>query len=631
MADPKSSKDSPDLNFGKSKYTLLFKFIFSLLAATLISSLNLDPTESYFYDLRVRIKSSLGLSEVKNPNIALIIINSKTVERYGGYPTFADHTKFLDKLVSYQPKFVVYDFTLNNKQFIEIAGPQTDKLKFALKTKEFENFFVGTQDLEMKGEEGKLKFDPPLDIVRLAPAPRTSDTSLYGKDGVSRRLMLSYQDQKMLQPKIASFYNPSIQNFEVIRGKFDVFDSVQIYIDYHPSNSFPKYLFEDVVNGNVPPDAFKGKIVLVGSDTGLSSKDYSATPLTRVAEEFPTKTEIQANIYQTLIDNKTPIKMPPLVSIIMTVLISAFTVYVTLAVKPGKGLLILAAALAILVTFAILMFLAFGIWFDLAHPLFAIFLCYYFFIPYRLIVENRRSWEYFQKHKLLSEVEELKTNFISMMSHDLKTPIARITGMTEVIYKDPQQLSSHQREALDTIRHSSDDLLKFINAILQYGSIESQGVQLHKQSKDLNQLLADVVKKHQFLANVKKIKIIQELEPMFPTSVDPELIKQVFSNLLENAIKYSPDESTVWVRSREAGDSMIVEFQDEGMGIPPSDLPNIFMKFFRTHTVKTTTIKGSGLGLYLAQYFVELHKGKITVDSSQEKGSKFTVELPLDK
>jgi signal transduction histidine kinase len=65
------------------------------------------------------------------------------------------------------------------------------------------------------------------------------------------------------------------------------------------------------------------------------------------------------------------------------------------------------------------------------------------------------------------------------------------------------------------------------------------------------------------------------------------------------------------------------------MGIPEVDLPNIFMKFFRTHTVKTTTIKGSGLGLYLAQYFVELHKGKITVQSTPEKGSHFTVELPM--
>lgn len=632
MIEPAKNKESLDFNLGqRSKYTLLFKTIFALLAAALISSLNLDFTESYLYDLRVRIKSYIGLSEVKNPQIALVIISSKTVERYGGYPKFADHAKFLEILQAYDPKFVVYDFSIANKKFNEIDGPEQDQFKFAYQAKQFENFYVGTQELEMKGEEGKLKLPPPLDTVNVAPAPRTSDVSLYAKDGVSRRLMLSYQDQKMLQPKIASYYNPTIQNFEAIRGKFDVFDSVQIFINYHPSHNFPRYAFEDIVTQSIPANALKDKIVLVGSDTGLSSKDYSSTPYTRAAEEFPTKTEVQANIYQTLIDNNAPIKLPPIVGTIMTVLISAFTVYVTLALKPGRGLAILAGALIALVLISIVLFIGFDIWFNLAHPLLAIFLCYYFFIPYRLIKENRRSWEYYQKHKLLSEVEELKTNFISMMSHDLKTPLARITGMTEVIYKDPTQLSSHQREALDTIRHSSDDLLKFINAILQYGSIESQGVVLHKQSKDINQLVTDVIKKHEFLAKVKKIKINKELEPLFPMGVDPELMKQVFSNLLENAIKYSPDESTVWIHSREENDRILVEFKDEGMGIPAQDLPNIFMKFFRTHTVKTTTIKGSGLGLYLAQYFVELHHGKITVDSTPDKGSKFTVELPLDK
>ena len=74
----------------------------------------------------------------------------------------------------------------------------------------------------------------------------------------------------------------------------------------------------------------------------------------------------------------------------------------------------------------------------------------------------------------------------------------------------------------------------------------------------------------------------------------------------------------------------MVDIIDQGMGIPTVDLPNIFMKFFRTHTVKTSTIKGSGLGLYLASYFVELHKGRITVVSEPEKGSQFTVILPLN-
>ncbi len=606
------------------------RLIFAIAIGFLISTFNLDFIEGHLIDLRIKTKSFLGLAKAKTTPIAIVLITPKTVEKYQGEPKFKDHIRFLNQLSALNPKFIVYELRTEDDAFVDITGSDAEKKEFTEQIKSIPNLIFSTQNLTMKGELEPYKLKPPLDSLKLSSMPFSVDGKSFGKDGVSRRLMYQYQGQSMMQPILASYYNPAIQNVENIKGSFFYMDSMQLYIDYHPKGSFPTYSFEDIVDQKVPKEALENKLILVGTDLNKGAADYVATPFNRHFSAM-TKVELQANQFQTLIDNKAPYRLPKPFTIAITILISLLTLYATLSLTPAKGLVTLAATFIGLAFFSTLLFIIFGLWIELSHPLLAIFLCYYFFIPYRLIRENRKSWEYYQKHKLLSEVEELKTNFISMMSHDLKTPIARITGMTEVIYKDPQQLSSHQREALDTIRHSSDDLLKFINAILQYGSIESQGVQLHKQAKDLNQLLSDVVKKHEFLAKVKKIKIIQELEPMFPTQVDPELIKQVFSNLLENAIKYSPDESTVWVRSREGDDTIIVEFQDQGMGIPPSDLPNIFMKFFRTHTVKTTTIKGSGLGLYLAQYFVELHKGKITVDSSPERGSKFTVELPLDK
>ena len=618
--------DKGQLNF---KYVAL-RIVFALAAAILVLNLKLDFIESYLFDARLAIKASLEKSPLPNSNIVLVYITSKTIEKFQGEPKYSDHLKFIQQVSSHNPRYIVYELRTENNDFVDIKGTPEEKLVFAEGVKNLPNLIFSTQDLKMRGVAEKLALKPPLDTLSIYSMPFSADNKSFGADGVTRRLMFQYQDQSMMQPILAASYNPAIQNIENIRGQFFYLDSLQLYIDFHKEGSFPTYTFEDVIDQKIPNNAFENKIVILGTDAEKSVKDYAFTPLSRSGTGMP-KAEVQANQIQTLIDNKAPVRVPKYIDIAITILISILTVYVTLSLTPANGLIVLVTTLIGTALVGIAAFVFLGLWFDLAHPFLAIFLCYYFFIPYRLIRENRKSWEYYQKHKLLSEVEELKTNFISMMSHDLKTPIARITGMTEVIYKDPQQLSSHQREALDTIRHSSDDLLKFINAILQYGSIESQGVQLHKQAKDLNQLLADVVKKHQFLANVKKIKIIQELEPMFPTQVDPELIKQVFSNLLENAIKYSPEESTVWVRSREGDDTMIVEFQDQGMGIPPSDLPNIFMKFFRTHTVKTTTIKGSGLGLYLAQYFVELHKGKITVDSSAERGSKFTVELPLDK
>ena len=610
------------------KYLILRTF-FAVVVGVLISAFNLDFIEGYLVDFRIQAKAFLGLAKPKNPQIATVLINFKTVEKYQREPNFNDHLRFLNQLSSLNPKFIVYEFRTTDDDFADISGSYKEKQEFAEQIKSIPNLIFSTQHLTIKGESEEFSLKAPLDSLKFSTMLFTADGKSFGKDGVSRRLMYQYQDQAMMQPRIAAYYNPEIQNPEKIRGSFYYLESYQTYIDYHEKGSFPTYAFEDVIDGKVPKDAFEGKVVIVGTDLGKDPEDYASTPYNRHFSGM-TKVELQANQIQTLIDNSAPVKVNKYVNIAIVMLISFLTLYATLSLTPAKGLLILGGTLLGLGVVATFLFVAMGIWVDLAHPFLAIFLCYYFFIPYRLIRENRKSWEYYQKHKLLSEVEQLKTNFISMMSHDLKTPIARITGMTEVIYKDPTQLSSHQREALDTIRHSSDDLLKFINAILQYGSIESQGVQLHKQSKDINALVSDVTKKHQFLANVKKIKIIQELEPMFPSSVDPELMKQVFSNLLENAIKYSPDDSTVWIRSREDGDDIIVEFQDQGMGIPQEDLPNIFMKFFRTHNAKTTTIKGSGLGLYLAQYFVELHKGKITVESS-DKGSKFTVTLPLDK
>jgi signal transduction histidine kinase len=211
----------------------------------------------------------------------------------------------------------------------------------------------------------------------------------------------------------------------------------------------------------------------------------------------------------------------------------------------------------------------------------------------------------------------------------MKTPLARIQGMTDVIQKDATPISSPQREALDTIKQSAEDLLKFISTILNYAKIESQGVELHLQSRDVNEILKEVIRKNEFLARLKQIQLLAELEPLFSAKVDAELLRQVFSNLVENAIKYSPEKSKVLISSEEVDGKIIIQIADQGMGIAADELPNIFMKFFRSKHAKSSPIKGSGLGLYLAKYFVELHRGRISCESTPGQGSTFTVELPV--
>lgn len=605
-----------------------FKIVLAVLSAILVSSFKLEYIESYLYDLRVRFDATIKPNNPEELQSVVVLITGKTIEKYQGFPNYQIHADFLNQLAVLNPAFVLYDLKLKDNLIRDIDGDDEQKYLFAETTKKINQFFILSEEPIMKGEESKLKLAPPLDSVQVQPAVKTYDSNMLAKDGVSRRMMFSYQGQNLLHPVIASAYNPDIQNIDHIRGQFELLEALQSYVRFRPAGSFPTFSFEDVIEGRVPQTAFQNKIVILGTDTGKSAKEYILTPFSREINAM-TSAEYHANVLQTLIDNNAPIRLPQWINFFLTTLICLLTVYVVLTLKPSRGLILLVVTIAGLSVFSLILFSGFGLWIDLAHPFLSVFLCYYFFIPYRLIKENRRSWEYYQKNKLLSQVEELKTNFISMMSHDLKTPIARIQGMTEVISKDEQTLSSTQREAVDTIQSSADDLLKFINSILQYGRIESQGLELNLQSKDINNLIKEVIKKHEFLARVKRIKIDQNLEPLFPIPLDPDLMKQVFSNLLENAIKYSPEDSVVRVKTLEIDDEIQIEFTDQGVGIPEEDLPNIFMKFFRSHNVKSSQIKGSGLGLYLAHYFTELHKGKLTVKSVVNHGSTFTVQIPI--
>ncbi|XGC80397.1 CHASE2 domain-containing protein [Bdellovibrio bacteriovorus] len=600
---------------------LSLRVLFASIAAFLLSQINLDYLEAYLYDLRTRITPPTATSG----HISLVLFDQKSVEGLKTDLEPAVLTDLIKKISQQKPRFIVLNVPLE-----EIDGDKKEKAELAKVAAAIPNLYVTSDGLALKGDENGLALPAPFEKVKVASAPRTSDLKIYAKDGVTRRMLISYQDKALFHAEAAASFNPEVKSLENIKGQFEFAGSNQSYINFRPTGSYPTFSAVDLIQDKTSLKDLADKIVIIGNDTGQKNQDYILTPFSREVMAMSTA-EMHANMFDTVIQNAAPLLTPKWFNFFVIWLIAVFTVHVVLTMSPAKGLLILASTVLgfSVVSFGLFWFA--NLWIGMAAPLLAVFLCYYFFIPYRLIVENRRSWEYYQKNKLLSQVEELKTNFISMMSHDLKTPIARIQGMTDMILKDSTPLSAQQREAVDTIKHSSDDLLKFINAILNYGRIESQGVQLNLQSKDINSLLQEVIRKHEFLAKVKRIQIVSELEPMFPVPVDSDLMKQVFSNLVENAIKYSPEDTKIMVSSEESDTKVVIQVADQGPGIPADELQNIFMKFFRSKNVKSSPIKGSGLGLYLAKYFTELHEGRIFVESSHGNGSTFTVELPIEQ
>ena len=145
------------------------------------------------------------------------------------------------------------------------------------------------------------------------------------------------------------------------------------------------------------------------------------------------------------------------------------------------------------------------------------------------------------KNELLTQVEELKTNFLSLVTHDLKTPVARIQGLAEVLLRSGSERHiSRDQEALNHIISSTDELNHFISSILELSKVESNHLHLNLESKDVNRLIEHCVEGFNAQARTKKIQIVSNLEPLFPVKIDTSLISKVFNNLIDNALKYSP-------------------------------------------------------------------------------------------
>ncbi len=599
-------------------YYVMLRVGLALVIAFLICQFRFDYIESVFYDARVRLKP---ISK-KSGQVALVAVDPPTIERLHRVPNAKDHIQMMRRLKAAEPKAVVYLINPN-----EIVGSYDELQTLAELWQSQENFLVAINETAVRGDDDAFRLLPPFEKLSAMSSPKTSDLKIFAGDDVTRRMFISYQGQLSLYPVVAGIFNTAVKDENQIRGLFELLGSNQVYIDFRPSLTYLPTSFSTLLEGSADAKTFRDQIVIVGRDIQTTSKDYARTPFSRELVSM-TWLELHANMIDTLILNSAPIRSPRWLDVLATCLISLLTVYVVSSLKPTRGLTLLALSLINYFLVGFLLFWLGGIWIALAQPFLAVFVSYYFFIPYRLIIENRKSWEYYQKNKLLTQVEELKTNFLSMMSHDLKTPIARIQGMTDVVLKDPNPLSSRQREALETLAKSSQELLEFVSSILNLGRIESKKLELHLQSRDPNGLLTEAVEKLQHLATSKHIKIICEFEPLFSVKMDVDLMRQVFSNLIENAIKYSPENTSILITSEESDGKVVIQVADQGVGIAEDELPHVFNKFYRSKTAKTSPTKGSGLGLYLAKYFVELHYGTISVDSRPGVGSTFSVELP---
>ena len=596
----------------------VFRVALSVLLGWILSSFfQLDFLEFYFMDQRQKWSPRAETSG----QVALVALDRSSVKEIGGQASLSLYTEALKHIAQGKPKHIVLMLKPH-----EIQAKESEKQEFA-KLAEQVGAVIGIDDLPDVGQELPASLPPPFENIKVGALPTTKDNTVYAKDGVTRRVIVEYEHIPTYQQTIAREFNGLVP--DQYHGAFSFLQSTQLFVRYRPQGHYPMIPLLDAAKGKVVSSIYENKIVLIGVDSGEFAADYIRTPFSKEILAM-SQLEFQANALDTMIMNQAPKKIQGRATTLLTILLILITTYIMLEASPIVGICGLLLMMLSYITVSLLAFIAAEWMLPVATPLLGVFMCYYMLIPYRLVQENKKSFEYEQRNRLLTEVEELKSNFLRMMSHDLKTPLSRILGMAQVIAQEPKNLSEAQTTALQNIKQFTLELSDFIGSVLNLTRIESKEVKLQLKSRDINQIIQSVVKKSSYLAQRKDIELILELEPLFSTKVDEDLMGQVFTNILENAIKYSPNSSKILISTEEHNGEVVIQIADQGIGIDPHELPHIFDRFYRSEKVKNTETLGSGLGLHLAQYFVELHKGHIEAESEIGKGSTFTVRLPID-
>ena len=246
-----------------------------------------------------------------------------------------------------------------------------------------------------------------------------------------------------------------------------------------------------------------------------------------------------------------------------------------------------------------------------------------------LSIENSRLREELRDTEALGEANRLKAELISTLAHEMRTPLTSIKGystallMEEVVF-DPKS----QREFLQIIDEECDTLQNLIHDILESSIIDAGLLKLELQPVLLPRLLQGVI--DDMARRAEGCRFVVDLPDHLPVvEADPERITQVLRNLLDNAVKYSPGGGLIIVRAEAQPSEVTISVADQGLGIAPEHLHQLFEKFFRAKTGLSRNVVGSGLGLPIAHAIVESHGGRIWAESTVDQGSTFYFTLPL--
>jgi two-component system phosphate regulon sensor histidine kinase PhoR len=237
-----------------------------------------------------------------------------------------------------------------------------------------------------------------------------------------------------------------------------------------------------------------------------------------------------------------------------------------------------------------------------------------------------------REHAELEKVERMRKDFVINVSHELRTPLASIQGYTETLMDGALYDADHNMRFLGVIRHNAERLARLTEDLLTLSRIEQKRQQFEFDSHLVDGLLKDAMDQVRPIAEKSDIRLEEDSPPEGTQAwCDSEAVSQVLSNLLDNAIKFTPAGGRITVGARPAGRTVEVYVRDSGIGIPAEDLPRLFERFYRVDKARSRELGGTGLGLSIVKHLVAALHGTTRVESAVGQGSTFFFTLPADE
>lgn len=232
----------------------------------------------------------------------------------------------------------------------------------------------------------------------------------------------------------------------------------------------------------------------------------------------------------------------------------------------------------------------------------------------------------------VKQLETVRREFVSNVSHELRTPLSIFRGYLETLRDNPDLPPEDVARIMETMRRHSDRLNALVEDLLTLTRMESRRAQLEPMDIKVEEFFARILQDYKSKLDAEQAEVALHLAPGLPRlHADPLRMEQIFFNLLDNSIVYSKPPKRIEISAEQQGDEMVLSVRDNGIGIPPADLPRIFERFYRVDKARSRDQGGTGLGLSIVKHIAQLHGGTVSAESEFGHWTQITLRLPLER